>query len=150
MIDDFIRGTPINLVVCSKNIEVVSLLLYYSSCIRISCSNDWKRTRKKISNNTCIDNCKNISMYEYDGRCFDICPENNTNSIYIENENYCRKKCPNEKPFLNIDENICVDYCDLNDIINKFCILSDNLTNTQDIMLNNILKFMQNILLTIY
>ena len=139
--------TTKNLVLCIENEDIISYLTKTYECIIISCSDDWKKSRKKINpdNDTCTDTCKEINKYEYNGKCYNECPENKTNSkIKMVNDYYCKKMCLKETPFLIIDENICVNYCSINDIINEKCFLSYNLNDSKDIMMNNIIESIKN------
>ena len=113
----------------------------------IDCYNGWRKNRKKIKEenhlNSCIDNCKGDMKYEFNGKCFNECPNNVTKILYNENKFFCGKICPEENPFLIIYEDKCVKNCDINNI-NKTCFLTYNGSNTEDLMLNNILDNLKN------
>ena len=82
---------PDNVVICidPNNIGLkLSSQVSNLTCYYIDCSNNWKKRQKKIStnNNTCIKNCNESSEYifEYNGKCYDSCPNEffNDNNIY--------------------------------------------------------------------
>ena len=65
---DMFTNVPSNIVVCidEKNTNILSKLPNIN-CSTIDCSDDWKLKQKKIiSNNNCIDNCKNDTIYKYE------------------------------------------------------------------------------------
>ena len=133
-----------NLVVCIyKNGEIFN---YSSNCVITDCSNDWRSKRKRInSDNQCIDNCSSINYnYEYNSKCYYECPSDTRIVKYYDY--LCANYCTIDEPFFLINELSCVTYCDINDIINKLCVLhyfennnSSTYTNAT-LMLNNILK----------
>ena len=103
-----------------------------------------EKKKKKINNvNSCIDNCKGDYKYEFNGNCISVCPINNTKVLFNDNGNFCGTICPEENPFLVIYEDKCIKSCDINDI-NKTCFLTYNGSNTDELMLNNILYNLKN------
>ena len=70
-----------NFVICTSNEH----LKYFErpKCSIIECNEIWKKTRKKLFNDSCYDNCSSINLYEYDYKCYESCPENTYNNNYI-------------------------------------------------------------------
>ena len=132
-------GTPNNLVICANesNINRIMDQIEDKKCSIFDCSLDWRKNRKRLDkNNNCLDNCKSNNNYEYNGICYSEC---SNKIIKTDDEDHCEKICPEDLPFLLIYEQICVSYCDINDI-NKTCFLTYEGNNTEDLMLDNILK----------
>ena len=116
-------------------------------CIKIDCSNDWRKIIEKINNdnNDCIKNCTSVNKYDYNTKCYNDCSTfNDLSPIIKNNENYCGKICQKETPFLILYENECTQDCSINDILNLKCILSYNSNDSGDIMLINTLKYFKN------
>ena len=94
--------------------------------------------------NKCIKNCSedDIYKYEFNNTCYEK-PKNDSD--------YFETTCENDKPFKLINSSNCVSECNLNDILNKNCILDyRNKSNNSnyynaDLMLNNILKSLDGI-----
>ena len=87
------NGVPDNIVLClNENYNINKLLsqIPHKNCYAVDCSDNWKSKQKKIINgtNTCIDNCKNNSLYEYNGKCYDNCPNNSF--VYYNDSNKCK------------------------------------------------------------
>ena len=95
--DNMFKNVPDNIVVCmnERNTKILSQLKY-RKCYTIDCSDDWKLKQKKIiSNNNCIDNCNDdtIYKYEYNGKCVENC----TNGDYFDDNNINKCKCELEQ-----------------------------------------------------
>lgn len=125
------ENTPKNLIICANesNINEQTNSINLGECVIISCSNDWREKRKKINleNDTCVDNCERIGTIEQNGKC-------------LKRPNI---SCPEETPFIIINKPSCVDNCSFNDIVNKNCIMSTILNNSEDIMLNFTLNYLK-------
>ena len=138
---DMFIGTKINLVFCinKTNIDKIWSQIYTRECMTIDCSEEWRKNRKKINEennpNSCVDNCKGDMKYEFNGKCINECPNNDTKMIFNENEFFCGTICPEENPFLIIYEDKCVKNCDINNI-NKTCFLTYNGNNSENLLQN--------------
>ena len=63
----------------------------------------------------------------------------------IKTEEYCEIICSKETPFLIIDQKICVNKCNINDINNNNCILfNSHIFLEADLKLNEIIKNIRN------
>ena len=145
---DIFFKTKNNLIICvSKEFYKESLLKELSklNCPIFSCSKNYKEIKKKLiyNNDSCIDNCQfnTIYKYEYEDRCYKECPKgthsSETNKYLCENN---IKECLKKYPFLNLDDNSCIEYCNSIDFFNKKCILNNNSTNSKLIIISNILE----------
>ena len=138
--------TKKNLVFCVDGSDFGNIIsqIEEKKCSIIDCSNEWRKNRKKLNNlDSCINNCKDDNKYEFNGNCISVCPINNTKALFNDNGNFCGIICPEENPFLVIYEDKCIKSCDINDI-NKTCFLTYNGSNTDELMLNNILYNLKN------
>ena len=128
---EIFKYTPENLIICvnESNTKELYSPINLNNCTIISCSDNWKEKRKKINlqNKTCVDSCENIGKLEKNGNCIEI-PD---------------KSCPKETPFILIDEQNCVEICSFIDIVDKNCILSQNLSVSEDILLNITLSYLK-------
>ena len=72
----------------------------------------------------CIENCSmdNIYKYEFRNECYKECPYPES-KIINDNEFFCEAICFEEKPFLLILKQECVENCGINEIKNNLCIL---------------------------
>ena len=121
---------PINIVVClnpsSQNIK--SQL--GSHCVTFYCSDNSLSFRQKLINGHCYNYFteNEILNYEYNGACYEVCPsgtyefrkicyEKSTN-LYI-----CEVICNKEIPFEIREEQICKNFCGINSLENKSCLL---------------------------
>ena len=146
-IDFFLNITARNAVLCfGSNYMDILYQLQNITCIIPFCSNDWLKIRKKISkeNNECYDYC-NITDYnlEYEGECYKDCPQGT--KIIKSFEYFCEKICPQEIPFLIVDEQKCISNCNIKDIIDKKCVIhiDENIYsifNEANLMLQNLLN----------
>ena len=144
--DNMFDSTPENLVICLGETDI-NKLLNQKKCFQNDCSNDWRKIIEKINNdnNDCIKNCTSVNKYDYNTKCYNDCSTfNDFLPIIKNNENYCGKICQKETPFLILYENECTHDCIINDILDLKCILSYNLTDSEDVMLNYTLKYFKN------
>ena len=129
--EEIFKFTPKNLIICANesNIKGLTNPINLDKCTIISCSDDWREKRKKlnIENNTCVDNCENIFKIEKDGKCIEA-PE---------------IQCSKETPFVIINEQNCVSNCSIDDLVKVNCILSKNLNDSEDIILNYTLNYLK-------
>ena len=119
LIDNPYNNISDNAVICTEKNEN-NMLYYYindTKCLTWDCSDNWKRNRMKIISelNICIKSCNmtnssyyNYSyLYEYEGICFNKCPNDTyihkdddyfCTSIYKESKDYYLEKggCPME------------------------------------------------------
>ena len=60
----------------------------------------------------CIKNCSldNIYKYEFKNICYSKCPK----ELKETKENYCEAFCNETNPFVIIDTQECVEFCDFN------------------------------------
>ena len=67
----------------------------------------------------CTDDCTKIDNYQYEFRkiCYNECPID----ITYNNNYYCEIKCNKSYPFEIIENQICTDFCGINDMNNKLC-----------------------------
>ena len=125
------------------------------NCITINCSKNWTDIRPKLLlNGSCIDDCKesqNGHIYEYNGECFNNCPEETKMIESYENQNICAKICKKETPFLYVTQEKCFSKCNINDIFYKRCFVNTerNISNHNyeqaNLVLNSILDDIKNI-----
>ena len=81
-INKILEEVPENIAICINkedsaiNLELLQIIINLKQCPTISCDTDWRSKQKKriAENNTCIENCNNFK-YEYDNKCYSICPE---------------------------------------------------------------------------
>ena len=75
----------------------------------------------KLNNRQCIKNCSlnDINKYEFRGKCYAKCPKESEESK--TKENFCEAKCDEEKPFVIISTQVCVDFCDVASLETKKC-----------------------------
>ena len=59
----------------------------------------------------CIQNCTNLDIkkYEYQGQCYDHCPEESYNKT--KEDYFCRITCPFDRPFEMVQLQTCVNNC---------------------------------------
>ena len=79
------NGTAKNLVICT--IDDILKNEIQPECNIIDCNDNWREKQKKIINDICYDNCSSLNNYDYNGKCYDYCP----NGTY--NDNYICKEC---------------------------------------------------------
>ena len=78
-------------------------------------------------------------LYEFQNKYHDECP----NEISYESKEipyFCEARCSEEKPLEKVEDQTCLDFCGINDIENKICILKYNNKDNSNLILNNIKK----------
>ena len=68
-----------------------------------------------LNERECTKNCElnNIYKYEFRNKCYSQCPIESKESI--EKEYFCEVICNEENPFVNIEIQECVEFCDINE-----------------------------------
>ena len=148
--DNFLDGTPENLVYCIHNISslknINELILDKKECPILDCSNNWRTMQKKLINERieCRDNCWNdeTNKYMFENICYkDKCPYD-THSL-LSLKYYCEKdylSCPENKPYELIRNKECITDCSINDFFNEICRPNTNYIKAKDDIINNIIK----------
>ena len=148
--DNFLDGTPENLVYCIHNISslknINELILDKKECPILDCSNNWRTMQKKLINERieCRDNCWNdeTNKYMFENICYkDKCPYD-THSL-LSLKYYCEKdylSCPENKPYELIRNKECITDCSINDFFNGICRPNTNYIKAKDDIINNIIK----------
>ncbi len=72
----------------------------------------------------CIEDCTMDAIYKYEFRneCFEKCPFPES-KLSKDKAYFCEVVCPEEKPFVLINEQKCTEYCKINEIKNNLCLL---------------------------
>ena len=90
--------------------------------------------------NQCIDQCNKHFYYNYEfqNKCYHECPKN-ISYISSDKNNFCEIICTKDKPFEIKEEQICTDFCGINDMNNNLCVskYKDEDSNA-NLILNNI------------
>ena len=73
-----------------------------------------------IDRRECVKNCElnDINKYEFGNKCYPQCPKESKESI--DNKYYCEAFCDEDKPFVIVETQKCVEWCSL-DEISKSC-----------------------------
>ena len=127
-----------NCIECNENYEYEIQYEKYKNCY-INCSNYYyydnitnkyyctetdkcneKYNKLIYGTKECIEECNQISRYNYKNECYIDCPKDTI--ISKEKSYYCEAICPREKPYEMIKEQECVESCSLNLIKKKLCI----------------------------
>ena len=96
-----------------------------------------------IEKNKCINECNkdNIYKYDYDNRCYKICPEGTS---ILNNKNFkCELICKNTF-YIDLKNKKCLDNCDTNDFFNKICGLNFPTLINQQTHIKNIINEIEN------
>ena len=121
-----IISDKINLVICTNDEKIKQIVNGYH-CVVVDCSENWRENQKKINleNNECVENCiqTNNNKYNYNSKCYDICPNGTYNNSFIcEN---CHSDCKTCEKSSEIDSTNCKS-CSSND---KFLYFGNCVTN---------------------
>ena len=121
-----IISDKINLVICTNDEKIKQIVNRYH-CVVVDCSENWRENQKKINleNNECVENCiqTNNNKYNYNSKCYDICPNGTYNNSFIcEN---CHSDCKTCEKSSEIDSTNCKS-CSSND---KFLYFGNCVTN---------------------
>ena len=75
-----------------------------------------------IDKRECVKNCElnDLNKYEFRNKCYPQCPKESKESI--DNEYYCEALCDEDKPFIIVETQECVEWCSL-DEISKSCLV---------------------------
>ena len=125
---------------------------YFDSSQRYHCTDNCPSGYKLINQEKrCIDDCKKDDKYEYENKCYSICPPNtkvNENNICIPELSQISESselskpseiikssdsskfiyeliCSEEYPFELIKDKKCVSECDIVNLVNKICIINN-------------------------
>ena len=92
----------------------------YECTITNSCPKEYNKLI--MDNRECTNNCElnKEFKYEFGNKCYSQCPKESKESI--NKEYYCEAICSEEKPFVIIETQECVEFCDITKI-SKSCIL---------------------------
>ena len=86
------------------------------------CPNDYNKLIPKTGQ--CTDNCSKIYNYQYEFRkkCYNICP---SNISYLSKDipYFCEVNCTKQNPFELVEGQNCIDFCGINSMGDKSCIL---------------------------
>ena len=95
---------------------------YYFCTEKNICPNKYNKLIK--NKKQCIDNClmDDIYKFEFRNECYKECPYPES-KISNVNPNFCEVICTEEKPFVLIQEQKCVENCRINEIKNNLCVL---------------------------
>ena len=131
---------------------------YYDKIQNISfCTNDFECPKDYnkliIDKKECVSFCydDNVYKYEFRNKCYEECPPNSTQRInstdlegfFLNNEFFCKPICDRDNPYELVLTQECVEYCSIENIFDKLCVLNiqkndenDN-KNLYDIILKN-------------
>ena len=98
-IENMFDGIKKNAVICIDKNKAPSIydLANKMECVSISCRPDWRNVQYKINEEgKCLIDCSSTNnRYEYNGKCYDTCPDNTTlyNNICYSNDELCDSNC---------------------------------------------------------
>ena len=97
------------------------------------CTNEFNKLIK--SKKRCVEDCKidDTFKYEFKFQCYKECPKESKSSE--DDQFYCDPDCPEDRPYLIIKTQECVESCTASQIISYSCIL-----NNKNAKLNSELK----------
>ena len=75
-----------------------------------------------IDRRECVKNCElnDTNKYEFRNKCYPQCPNESKESL--DNEYYCEALCDENKSFVIIETQECVEWCSLDELL-KSCFL---------------------------
>ena len=146
---DIFLSTPDNLIICIKDGSQILSQLYSRKCIINECSKNINNLKKIVYNSRiCLENCEDDEIYKfrfkYDDFCYDKCPKGTHSNK--ENKYICQineYECFEDYPFLVIEYNTCTAECNVKDFFDGFCTLNNFEKNTQSLLIESILKGIQ-------
>ena len=105
--------------------RLYNLIVNETLCPIFECSDDnWRYIRKKIYEGFCVESCKDIDKFDYEGTCYSECPIGTKKLNYIDN--FCLDQCDlnNYKYEYN---GVCYEQCPsgTNDRENAFICIDD-------------------------
>ena len=79
-------------------------------------------SKLKPEQRECIKNCSLDDQYQFDFRniCYTVCPKESEPSK--EKDNFCEALCDENNPFVIVETQECVDFCDLSLTLSELCI----------------------------
>jgi hypothetical protein len=79
-------------------------------------------SKLKPEQRECIKNCSLDDQYQFDFRniCYKVCPKESEPSK--EKDNFCEALCDENNPFVIVETQECVDFCDLSLTLSELCI----------------------------
>ena len=136
IVQNIIRNTAKNLVICIKEEIYNNLEQEYKICTNLDCSENWIEKQKKIFayNDSCTDNC----IYLYKDKCYDECP----NWTHYNGINSCVNSSQPKETDINENTTIHKD-------INNICLIEEYFVQKCKIKFQNLSDkeiFKQNIL----
>ena len=139
-----------NIVYCINDIDKNSKyfeILWSQNCSVNYCLEDWNNNKKKYieGKNICLDECYELSKYQYNNICYERCPEGtqllpNSKNLCVEEPVLCDKR----RPYLKLEENKCVKKCNLTEFFSNICINQIPTIEEQIKNINNIISEIQN------
>ena len=113
-----------NYINCYKN---CSYYYYFDKYRNFTCTSNYSCPKEfnklQIDKGECISDCKldDTNKYEFKNMCFKKCPKESVQSN--NNEYYCESLCNEEKSFIIVSTQECVEFCDISSIKSKSCVL---------------------------
>ena len=102
-----------------------------------SCPEEFSKLQ--IDSRECIKNCSldKSNKFEFRNECYKSCPKDSIESV--NKANYCEAICNEKKPFVIINTQDCVEFCDIELTLSKKCILKykKELDEKSDVSNNN-------------
>jgi len=148
---DIFYKTSKNLILCvnEKFSKYIIPELSFEQCQINNCSLYLELNKRKIiyDKRKCLDQCQSdeIYKYEFDDYCYDKCPER----TYSKKDNiyHCQKEiyeCFDDYPFLIIKDYTCSEECNSKDFFENICTINNNITQSQSILITNIINGIEN------
>ena len=110
-ITDMFHGMPPNFVICYLASGSIDNEIKNNPCRVRDCSGNWKSVQKKyvVNSQTCVDDCKSNNLYEYESKCYNICPFGTLEhkSMLCKTCNTVTKNCDGCS-MLDSDNDLCI------------------------------------------
>ena len=112
--DNILYNTPNNTVFCINKDETINLYEHIKpkTCHSINCTDYAIETRKRINftDNICISNCSDKSLFEFEYYCYQECPNDTVTEEFMCYRNYSKgDKCNYERVLLSLCEITDID-----------------------------------------
>ena len=112
--ENILFNTPNNTVFCFNNITAPKFYHHIKpkTCYMINCSDYAIETRKRINftDNICISNCSDKSLFEFEYYCYQECPNDTVTEEFMCYRNYSKgDKCNYERVLLSLCEITDID-----------------------------------------
>jgi len=148
IIENFIDGTPDNLVYCFNNISLDKLK--EKACPIFDCSHNWRTVQKKLvkSKRLCFEDCKGdeTNKFVFENICYEnVCPTGSYELFSFKY--YCAKDniiCPKNKPYELIRMKECIPECSITDFFNEICRPNYNYLNSKEDIIKNTINKIKN------